>query len=86
MKNKIRNEIDKNCKPKEIVHTILSQQGSIHEITAPGQHVKNRQQVSNFRYAMKEERNNDQLLYIMDVSKEQSLDRLGFYERGVCIP
>lgn len=40
VKNKIRNELDKKCKPKEIVHTILSQQGGIHEITAQG---KNRQ-------------------------------------------
>lgn len=43
VKNKIRNELDKKSKPTEIGHTILSQQGGIHEITTPGQHVKNRQ-------------------------------------------
>lgn len=39
--------------PTEIGHTISSQQGGIHEITTPGQHVKNGQQASNFKYAMK---------------------------------
>lgn len=53
VKNKIRNELDKKSKPTERGHTMLSQQGGIHEITTLGQHVKNRQQASNFKYAMK---------------------------------
>lgn len=40
VKNKIKEEITKNSKPKEVVHKILSQKGGIHEINAPGGHVK----------------------------------------------
>lgn len=42
--------------------------------TTPGQHVKNRQQASNFKYAMKEEKIMNHSL-TMEVSKEKLLDK-----------
>lgn len=83
VKGKIKEEVSKNSKPKEVVHKILSQKGGIHEITSPGEHVKNRQQVSSFKYVMREERNGDPLLNLMELSKEQSLDKETAFVRDV---
>ncbi|XP_062611131.1 uncharacterized protein LOC134272979 isoform X2 [Saccostrea cucullata] len=83
VKNKIKEEINANSKPKEVVHKIILEKGGIHEINAPGEHVKNRQQVSSFKYAMKEERNGDPLLNLMELSKEQSLDKETAFVRDV---
>ena len=83
VKNTIKEEIKTNSKPKDIVHKILSQKGVIHEISAPGEHVKNRQQISSFKYAMKEERTGDPLLNLMEISKEQSLNKDTAFVRDV---
>ena len=59
-------------KPKQLVHDILSEKGGISNISAPGEHARDRKQISNFLHNKKDSSREDCLLEVMDLCKTQA--------------
>ena len=72
VKERIKEDVKGKQRPKSIVHNILEEKGGIQNIQAPGEHSRNRKQISNFKFNTKDGKVEDPLPEIMDTCKQQS--------------
>ena len=82
-KNAIKSQItgQKFVSPKNTVHEILKERGGIENIQLPGEHVRNRKQVSNFSYHS--EKSSDPVLELMELCKSQTYKPESVFVRDV---